>query len=315
MNELIGGISKLLTRTLEENVTITLDLDKTILPIVADRVQLETAIANLANNARDAMTNGGRLIIATRSAQLDQDYAAQHAEVEPGKYVEMEVSDTGEGMTPEVLTRIFEPFYTTKEVGKGTGLGLSMVFGFMKQSGGHINVYSEPGRGTTFRFYFRPAESSSLEPAVEAPPLQPMHNATETILVIEDNLKLREVVVKQLASAGFHVLEVDNAKAALDVLGNRGSVDLLFSDVVMPGDMDGCALAREVMARWPGSKILLTSGFSGSRLADIEGLGTNVRLLTKPYRKDELTRTIRQVLDGQSIHPRQMKVSDETSAL
>ena len=303
LNELIGGISKLLTRTLGDDVQISLDLDKAISPIIADRVQLETAITNLANNARDAMTNGGRLIIATRGAELDRDYASQHVEVEPGTYVEMEVSDTGDGMTPEVLTRIFDPFYTTKEVGKGTGLGLSMVFGFLKQSGGHINVYSEPGRGTTFRLYFRPLEPSSLEPMVEAPAMQPVQSATGTILVVEDNPKLREVVVKQLTGVGFRVLEADNANAAIKALGNPGAVDLLFSDVVMPGDMDGCALAREVMARWPGLKILLTSGFSGARLADVEGLGPNVRLLSKPYRKDELTRAIREALDDQSIHP------------
>jgi PAS domain S-box-containing protein len=299
LNELIGGISKLLTRTLGENVEIRLDLDKLISPIVADRVQLETAIANLANNARDAMPNGGRLIIATRGAKLDEDYAANHSEVEAGTYAEMEVSDTGCGMAPETLKRIFEPFYTTKEVGKGTGLGLSMVFGFMKQSGGHINVYSEPGRGTTFRLYFRPADS--VEAVIEAPPLQPVHSANRTILVVEDNPKLREVVVKQLAGIGFHVLEAESAKAALGVIGDRGLVDLVFSDVVMPGDMDGCALAREIMARWPNSKILLTSGFSGTRLADVEGLGSNVRLLNKPYRKDDLTRTIREVLDDRFV--------------
>jgi PAS domain S-box-containing protein len=301
LNELITGISRLLARTLGDDVQIGLDLDKAILPIIADRVQLETAIANLANNARDAMRKGGRLIIATSSARLDQDYAAQHAELEPGTYVQMEVSDTGDGMTPEILTRIFEPFYTTKEVGKGTGLGLSMVFGFMKQSGGHINVYSEPGRGTTFRLYFRPADSKALALDVAAPTLQPVRHATETILVVEDNPKLRGVVVKQLTAIGFDVLEVDNAKAALQVLADRGCVDLVFSDVVMPGDMDGIALAREAMVRWPDSKVLLTSGFSGARLADVEGLGAHVRLLNKPYRKADLARAIRDILDDQSI--------------
>jgi PAS domain S-box-containing protein len=296
LNELIGGISRLLTRTLGENVTIALDLDGTISPIVADRAQLETSIANLANNARDAMPGGGRLTIATRHARLDQAYAAQHAEVEPGNYVAMEVSDTGQGMTPDVLARIFEPFYTTKGLGKGTGLGLSMVFGFMKQSGGHINAYSEPGRGTTFRLYFPPTEAS-LEPSVEAPPIAPAQAHGETILAVEDNEMLRQVVVKQLLSLGFQVLDVADARAALQLLASRGSVDLLFTDVVLPGDMDGCALAREVMRRHPGTKVLLTSGYPGARIAETVGSEACMRLISKPYRKEELMRTLREVLD------------------
>jgi CheY-like chemotaxis protein len=296
LNALICGISKLLARTLGENVEISLNLDEAISAITADKVQVETAIANLANNARDAMPGGGRLIIATRNVELDDDYAAEHAETEPGPYVEMEVTDTGGGMAPAVLKRVFEPFYTTKDIGKGTGLGLSMVFGFMKQSGGHINVYSEVGRGTTFRLYFRPIEASSLEPYVEAPSLQPEHRSTETILVVEDNPKLRQVVVKQLTGLGFVVLEADSAKAALDTLEHRDDVDLMFSDVVMPGEMDGSGLARKVMFKWPNIKILLTSGFSGARLHDVEGLGSNMRLLNKPYRKADLARNVRELL-------------------
>jgi PAS domain S-box-containing protein len=296
LNELIGGISKLLARTLGADVEITLDLDATIAPIVADRAQLETTIANLANNARDAMPGGGHLTIATRHALLDQAYAAQHAEVEPGNYVAMEVSDTGQGMPPDVLSRIFEPFYTTKGLGKGTGLGLSMVFGFVKQSGGHINVYSEPGRGTTFRLYFPPTEAG-VEALAEAPPLQPAQGRGETILVVEDSGMLRQVVVKQLMSLGFNVLNVADARAALDLLATRGSVDLLFTDVVLPGEMDGCALAREVLARYPGSKVLLTSGYPGARIADTVGSGGGLRLISKPYRKEELMRMLREVLD------------------
>jgi CheY-like chemotaxis protein len=200
-------------------------------------------------------------------------------------------------MPPEIQERIFEPFYTTKGIGKGTGLGLSMVFGFMKQSGGHINVYSEPGRGTTFRLYLRPATPGSA-PVVEAPPLQAGYERDETILVVEDNVKLREIVVKQLKGIGFRVLEVDNAKAALHLLESYGPVDLIFSDVVLPGEMDGCALAREVISRTPDAKILLTSGFPGASLAEVEGLGSKARLLSKPYRRDELAERVREALDG-----------------
>jgi len=297
LNELISEVGKLLSRTLGENIEVKLDLDPTISHIVADRVQLETAIANLANNARDAMPGGGRLYVATHNAHLDEEYTAQHVEVEPGDYVAIEISDTGQGMPPEVLARIFEPFFTTKEVGKGTGLGLSMVFGFMKQSRGHINVYSEPGRGTTFRLYLRPAEQVATEPVVEAPPTQPEIGNSATILVVEDNRRLREVVVKQLTALGLAVLEAENAEQALERLGGATAVDLVFSDVVLPGGMDGIALTREVVRRRPGSKVLLTSGFPGRRLADADGLGDTVRLLSKPYRRDDLARAVRQALD------------------
>jgi PAS domain S-box-containing protein len=296
VNALLDDLGKLLRRTLGENIEIVLDLEPTISQVIVDRVQLETAIANLANNARDAMPNGGRLIITTRMVALDQDYAEHHAEVAPGNYVVIEVSDAGEGMTPEVQARIFEPFYTTKAPGKGTGLGLSMVFGFMKQSGGHISVYSEPGRGTTFRLYLPPAAQTAVATAVEAPPLQPVAAPHESILVVEDNAKLREVVVKQLRALGFQIFEADNAQRALDIIAMRGGVDLLFSDVVLPGDMDGCALAQKVTALSPHSKVLFTSGFPGARLAEMQGLDTSVRLLSKPYRKEELTRAIREIL-------------------
>jgi CheY-like chemotaxis protein len=171
-----------------------------------------------------------------------------------------------------------------------------MVFGFMKQSGGHINVYSEPGRGTTFRLYLRPAGAAGAAENVDSPPLQPEADAHETILVVEDNPQLRQIVVKQLSGLGFEVLEVDNAKRALELLALKGKVDLLFTDVVLPGEMDGCALAREVVSRCPDSKVLLTSGFPGARLTDMQTLGTSVRLLSKPYRKEDLARTVREVL-------------------
>jgi PAS domain S-box-containing protein len=297
LNELLGGISKLLGRTLGEHIEVQVELDPTIPFVLADRVQLETAVANLATNARDAMPDGGRLYIATRSGRLDEEYAAQHVEVEPGDYVAIEISDTGQGMPPDVLARIFEPFFTTKEVGKGTGLGLSMVFGFMKQSRGHINVYSEPGRGTTFRLYLKPASRASIESVAEAPPIQPALDRRATVLVVEDNHRLRQVVVKQLTSLGLAVLEAENAQQALERLREAETVDLVFSDVVLPGGMDGIALTSEIVRRDPQAKILLTSGFPGKRLADAEGLGSTVRLLSKPYRKDELTRAVREALD------------------
>jgi CheY-like chemotaxis protein len=222
--------------------------------VLADPSQLETAIANLANNARDAMPHGGRLTVATGVRYLDEDYAADHVEVMPGAYVMIEVSDTGTGMAPETLARVFEPFFTTKDPGKGTGLGLSMVFGFLKQSGGHINVYSELGRGTIFRLYLRPAEAlaEEVEPAsVDATQLR---GAGEHILVVEDNAKLRAVLVRQLGELGYRVSEAANAGTALELIDQEAVFDLLLSDVVMPGKLDGCGLAREFVARQPGGR-------------------------------------------------------------
>jgi signal transduction histidine kinase len=295
-NELIADISKLLARTLGERIRFRLELDPEASPIVADRVQLETAIANLANNARDAMPNGGELIITSRNSRLDDAYAAAHAEVTAGEYVLIEVTDTGHGMTAEVQKRIFEPFYTTKGLGKGTGLGLSMVFGFIKQSGGHISVYSEPGRGTTFRLYLPPAAGRPQEDLIEPPPLRLSYKGSGTVLVVEDNEKIRVVATRQLKGLGFSVIEADTAEAALAELNKPTPIDLLFTDIVLPGPMDGCMLARTAMALRQPPKILLTSGFPGSSLSAVSELGPDVRLLTKPYRQDELVGALREVM-------------------
>jgi PAS domain S-box-containing protein len=302
-NTLVSGITKLLGRTLGEDIKITLDLDPATKPIFVDRVQLETAITNLANNARDAMPAGGQLIIATRNGHLDQDYIDKHAEVDAGEYVVIEISDTGLGMSPEVTERIFEPFYTTKGVGKGTGLGLSMVFGFLKQSAGHISVYSEPGLGTTFRLYLQPSQLRSQNMVVEAPPLQPSYKNEETVLVVEDNASLRAVVVRQLEAIGLRVLEAENAQIALNMLKDDPKIDLIFTDVVLPGDMDGYTLARTINEDHPHAKIIMTSGFPGMRFKDTE-LAKSLPLLSKPYRKQDLVRMVREVL-----HERAQRVS------
>jgi CheY-like chemotaxis protein len=270
---------------------------------VIDPIQLEAAVTNLATNARDAMPKGGRLTIVTRNGHLDEHYAAEHAGVTPGDYVVIEVSDTGVGMPASVLNRAFEPFFTTKEQGKGTGLGLSMVFGFLKQSGGHVNAYSELGQGTTLRLYLRraqpdtPAEATGAPTAMPAPP-----HRGGTIVLAEDNANLRRVVAKLLGDLGYRVIEVGDAAGALDILAKEPSVRLLFTDVVMPG-MDGRDLAREAMTRHPSLKVLLTSGFPESRV-EREGLPLrNIRLLSKPYRKEELAQTVRAILDDETPAP------------
>jgi signal transduction histidine kinase/ActR/RegA family two-component response regulator len=297
-NELIGGISKLLARTLGERIRIRLRLDSEASPIVADRIQLETAIANLANNARDAMPNGGELVIASRNASLDEAYAASHSEVAAGDYVLIEITDTGHGMPLEVQERIFEPFYTTKGLGKGTGLGLSMVFGFMKQSGGHISVYSEPGRGTTFRLYLPPADGRPVEELMDVPAVLQQYKGSGTVLVVEDNAKIRAVVARQLNGMGFNVIEANTAERALAELERGESIDLLFTDIVLPGAMDGCALARKAMSRDRPPRVLLTSGFPGASFGAVAELGADVRLLSKPYRQDELVGVLREIMHG-----------------
>jgi len=297
LNELVGGLAKLLDRTLGEHIEIELRLAPEVWPVVVDPSQLEAAITNLATNARDAMPKGGRITIATMNGRLDAAYAAQHADVEPGDYAMIELSDTGSGMPPDIIGRIFEPFFTTKERGKGTGLGLSMVFGFIKQSGGHIDVSSEPAKGTAFRLFLprgretqHVARSGASEAAVP-------HGQGETVLVVDDNHKIRSVVAKQLTQLGYRVVEAENAVAALALLETPERVHLLFTDVVMPGGMDGFDLARTASERRPSLKILLTSGFPEG-YGETKNLRSGFRLLAKPYRRLDLARAVRETLDG-----------------
>ncbi len=303
LNDLVAGMVKLLRRTLGETIEISLDLAPDVWPVVADPAQLEASFVNLATNARDAMPAGGRLMIATGNRHLDADYAASHPEMTPGDYAMVEVGDTGGGMPAEVMDRIFEPFYTTKERGHGTGLGLSMVFGFLKQSGGHINVYSELGSGTTFRLYLPRAatsESEVTQPSID----MPSRGAGEIVLAVEDNVALRRVVVRQLKELGYRVIEADSAAAALAILANQ-TVDALFTDIVMPGGTDGFELARQAIGRWPAIKVIFTSGYSEAKMTDTLGArAASVRLLSKPYRRQDLARLLREVLEDKPVGPR-----------
>ncbi len=295
VNELIAEITKLLRRTLGENMEISLELGADTWPVVADPIQLEATLTNLAVNARDAMPKGGRLLIATGSRILDADYAEAHNEVTPGDYALIEVSDSGCGIPSDLVGRIFEPFFTTKERGKGTGLGLSMVFGFVKQSGGHISVYSEEGIGTTFRLYLPRSSERDMAPA--RPTItEVVQGRGEKVLVVEDNPAMRKIVVRLLRELGYHILEAENGAVALSIL-ERESVALLFTDIIMPGPTTGLDIARIAIARWPAMRIVLTSGFPQSNFADDLELLGKVRLLNKPYRRDELARTLRAALD------------------
>jgi PAS domain S-box-containing protein len=292
---LLRNTAKLLARVLGENIEISLHFGAETCHVLADAAQLESALTNLATNARDAMPRGGKLLIGTARKNLDADYVSSNRDVVPGEYAMIEVTDTGEGMAPEVLKQVFEPFYTTKDVDKGTGLGLSMVYGFLKQSGGHVTVYSEVGVGTTFRLYLPCAIEAGATVVVAQAPAR-SKGAGERVLVVEDSLSLRRVACRQLRDLGYVVSEANDAADALAQLAS-GPVEVLFSDVVMPGDMDGFGLADAATRRWPDIKVVLTSGFPQTRLAD--GLATaKVHLLTKPYRTADLARTLGEALDA-----------------
>ncbi|HEX4505601.1 MAG TPA: ATP-binding protein, partial [Alphaproteobacteria bacterium] len=295
LDVLIGSQVKLLSRLLGEDVQIRLDLADTICPVVADPAQLQAALTNLATNARDAMPKGGKLTIATAHSKIDGDYAAANPDVPPGDYALIEVTDTGSGMPAEVRSRIFEPFYSTKEE-RGTGLGLSMVFGFMKQSGGHISVYSEVGVGTTFRLYL-PCSQVPEEKKTDLRADGPLAGRNETVLAVEDSEPLRRIVVRQLRGLGYRVLEATGAAEALQTLDTE-HVDLLFTDVVMPGGIDGFALTELARQKRPGIKVILTSGFPQSRFSTEMQPGS-FHLLSKPYRKGDLALLVRNVLDEQ----------------
>jgi signal transduction histidine kinase/CheY-like chemotaxis protein len=294
INDCITNVAKLLSRTLGEHIAVELNLAPSLWPAVVDPIQLEAAITNLATNARDAMPKGGRLAIATRSDRFNEDEAIRHADLALGDYVVIEVSDTGSGIPQEILNRIFEPFFTTKELGKGTGLGLSMVFGFIKQSGGHVTVDSEPGSGTTFRLFLPRGDGEPAENNVaDADGIRDAQN--EVILVVEDNANLRQVVTRQLKRLGYQVLEAEDAGCGLAIVESDRCIDLLFTDVVMPGEMDGFELAREATRIRPTLKVLITSGFTESNYRVAETDATSM-LLLKPYRTEELSRAVRQAL-------------------
>ncbi len=297
-NRLIADCAKLLRRTLAENIEVRVEPGDDIWPIIVDPTQLEAAITNLATNARDAMPEGGRLTISTRNGSLDADYAEQHAEVVPGDYVVIGVRDTGTGIPAASLEKIFEPFFTTKPEGRGTGLGLSMVFGFLQQSGGHINVYSEEGAGTIFLLYLPRAPQEALHPETR-PTSEPIVSGRgESVLIVEDNAALRRIVTRQVAELGYVVHEADGASAALALIEAGTPVDLLFTDIMMPGPINGKELAAQAQARWPKIKVILTSGFDQTKSNPADTPRGGEFVLDKPFRKADLGRALRQALDG-----------------
>ena len=295
INGLMVEAAKLLHPTLGEQIEISPKLGEDAWPALVDPSQLTTAILNLALNARDAMPGGGKLMLETRNVHLDAGYASMHSEVAVGDYVMIAVSDTGSGIAAANLEKVFDPFFTTKEVGKGTGLGLSMVFGFVKQSGGHIKVYSEEGHGTSVKIYL-PRSTGLSQRAAETQVASTLPGGNETVLVVEDDALVRNYVISQVGSLGYTTLEAANAADALKILENHATVDLLFTDVIMPGSMNGRQLADEALKRRPSLKALFTSGYTEDAILHHGRLDAGVLLLAKPYRKTELARMIRVAL-------------------
>src|SRR6185312_14358876 len=292
VNGLVVEAAKLLHPTLGEQIQIQPNLAQDAWSAMVDPSQLTTAIINLALNARDAMPDGGKLTLETRNVYLDEGYASMNSEVAVGHYVMVAVSDTGTGIRPENLEKVFDPFFTTKEVGKGTGLGLSMVFGFVKQSGGHLKIYSEVDHGTSMKIYL-PRATGLQESATEASSAPMIARGSETVLVVEDDPLVRKYVVTQVQSLGYTTLEAANATEALAVIDNHRDVDLLFTDVIMPGPMNGRQLVDEAVRRRPTLKTLYTSGYTENAIVHHGRLDPGVLLLAKPYRKPELARLIR----------------------
>ncbi len=295
VNELISGLAPLLRPTLHEHLDISILPCPAPWPAFIDPGQLESAILNLCINARDAMDDNGCIVLETANVTLDQHYARQHSEVAPGDYVQVVVSDTGHGIPAGVQERVFDPFFTTKPKGKGTGLGLSMVYGFVKQSRGHIKIYSEPGEGTTVKLYLPRARDARPEPS---PPVSPVRygNHKETVLIAEDDNGVREQAERQLRDLGYRVLSAADGTQALAILEEH-PVDLLFTDVIMPGGPDGPELARRALRAHPGLRVLYTSGYTENAIVRHGRLAPGVHLLEKPYQKTDLDRKIRDVLD------------------
>jgi signal transduction histidine kinase len=296
-NRMIADMSDLLRSTLGEHIRIETVSAAGLWMTNADANQLESAILNIAINARDAMPQGGKLTIETANAYLDDAYSKQHAEVAAGQYVMIAVSDTGGGMRPEVAARAFDPFFTTKPTGKGTGLGLSQVYGFVKQSQGHIKIYSEVGDGTTIKIYL-PRLIGATE-AVEQGRKAPTQTgqAAEVILVVEDDPLMRKLSTEALSELGYTVLDSESAATALTILDGRPDIKLLFTDVVMP-ETNGKKLADEALRRRPGLKVLFTTGYTQNAVVHGGVLDAGVNLLTKPFAIDQLATKIRAVLDA-----------------
>jgi nitrogen-specific signal transduction histidine kinase len=291
LNQVVAGIGKLLPRIIGEDIQLDLTLAPDLWSVSADPGQIEQVILNLAVNARDAMPDGGRLTIATTNSVLDAVFAARNPMVQPGSYVRLSVTDTGQGMDEETLARVFEPFFTTKGPGKGTGLGLATVYGIVKQSGGYIFVRSRPAEGATFDVYL-PAVPQSADDHAAGPPPARAGQGSETILLAEDDAAVRSLARRALEQYGYRVLEAVNGREAVDLMrSHRDEIDLLLTDIVMP-EMGGRRSAEHILQTRPDLKVLYMSGYAGPDQPDGRAM------VQKPFTPESLARKVREVLDG-----------------
>ncbi|MEW5962398.1 MAG: PAS domain S-box protein [Pseudomonadota bacterium] len=296
LNQFVLEMTGLLRRTIGADIDLSTALAGDLWPTEADPAQVENAVLNLAINSRDAMPSGGRLLIETRNVSLDARAVEPTPELQPGDYVVLSVSDTGHGMPDSVKARAFEPFFTTKGAGKGSGLGLATIYGFVKQTGGHATIYSEVGKGTVVNLYFPRAVSDAVEPTDAGASGDVTHGQGQTILVVEDDERVRRLTTRRLEAMGYRVVEARNGVEGLELLAAGAKVDLVFTDLVMPGGLSGLDLLREVRTHFPGVAMLLTSGYSEDLVGSVSGTADDVLLLRKPYRQSDLAAALQSVL-------------------
>ncbi len=308
LGRLVGDMAEMMRRTIGEAVEVETVIAGGLWNTIADPAQVESAVLNLAINARDAMPGGGKLTIELANAALDDVYALRDQEIVPGQYVMLAVSDTGEGMAPETVARVFEPFFTTKTDGKGTGLGLSMVYGFVKQSNGHVQIYSEPGSGTTVKIYL-PRSRKAEETAVEAPMVGAI-GQDQVVLVVEDEEAVRTAAVAMLEEMGYRCLQAGSAQAALEIVQSGEQIDLLFTDVVMPGPLKTRDFVTAAEALRPGLPVLYTSGYTENAIVHHGRLDEGVSLLSKPYSRNDLARKVAALIS--TARPTVLVVEDDS---
>ncbi|WP_050929751.1 ATP-binding protein [Aestuariivita boseongensis] len=299
LRELCTDTITLLKRTLGASYHVKTKFADDVAPVMIDPVQLQSALMNLALNARDAMPTGGDLLISIDNVKIDDSYIAQETDMEPGEYVRLSISDNGEGMSPEAQQRAFEPFFTTKTDKGGTGLGLAMVYGFVRQSGGHITLYSELGHGTSFGLYFPMAlDVDQPRPAPTTSDTLPvtLRGPGERVLIVEDNAKVRRLAVERIQSLGFETLAAENGELAYQMLKDGAQVDLVFTDLVMPGALNGYDLAEKINAEFPGIRVLLTSGYASDVVTGSMATGQSYDILHKPYRLADLAKRLHTLL-------------------
>ena len=300
LNDLVVSITDMLRRTLGEHITLSTSLAPEVWATRADPGQFQSAIVNLAVNAQDAMPQGGKLVVETRNMVFDDQHTDLHAEIEPGEYVQLSITDTGTGMPPDVRDRVFEPFFTTKEKGRGTGLGLAMVYGFVKQLGGYVTIYSEVGHGTTINLYFPRADGASVPETPAAKKSDIDAPTREAILVVEDDERVRQLTTKRLKLIGYRVLEAHDGPSALEILRRGDHVDLVFTDLIMPGGLSGREVAIRAREMRPGIRVLLTSGYAEELVQGHDLQPERLKVLRKPYQQAELVAALRDVLQDTS---------------